>query len=157
MHLLLTRRTDKNTQQANAKLLEAFSDAYSRKNIEQIRVLLHPFGLYFGTTNMTVALNNFSKIFNGENGIKNKFHITFNEGISCDALPGEIILEIRCSDWDPFKSAIPWKSIGFGIEEDLEMNEVVHQFAFTFKDRKIFTIRTPKKAIELESPTIPLN
>jgi hypothetical protein len=34
---------------------------------------------------------------------------------------------------------------------------VIHQFAFSFKEGKIFTIRKPYKAIGLENPVIELN
>ena len=157
MHTLLNQRSDRHRQRSNAKLLDAFYNAYSDKNIERLSKLLHNYGVFFRSMNKRMALNYFQQLLFGANGIKNKFHITCYEGISCDSLPGEIVLEIRSSDWNPFSRDIPWNSKKFGDPEDSEMNEVVKQFAITIKDGKLFTIRTPDKCMDLDDPLIELN
>jgi hypothetical protein len=138
----------------NSKILAAFIKAYCNKSAGEIKNILDDNGKYFDGMNKEMALDYFLKIFNGPNGIKNKYHIVDMEGITCDFRPGEIMLEIRCSDLDFFESKIPWRSKNFGEQIDKEINEIVHQFAFTFRNDKIFTIRKPKKSISLDSPII---
>ena len=157
MHKALIHKISKNEQEANANILKAFAFAYASKDVHNIKNLLHTYGRYFGKMNKEMAVGYFFGIFNGPNGIKDKYHIVENEGVSCDHLPGEMVLEIRCSDWDPFSGEIPWRSKKFGDAVDHEMKEVIHQFAFSFKEGKIFTIRKPHKAIGLENPVIELN
>lgn len=67
-----------------------------------------------------------------------------HKGISIDHLPGEPVLELRVSYFDPFcdDSEIENK---FGDMPNLKFEESVFRFAFTFKDGLIFTIRIPKK------------
>jgi len=157
MHKALIHKISKNEQEANANILKAFAFAYASKDVQNIKNLLHSYGRYFGKMNKEMALGYFFGIFNGPNGIKNKYHIVENEGVSCDHLPDEMVLEIRCSDWDPFSGEIPWRSKKFGDAVDHEMKEVIHRFAFSFKEGKIFTIRKPHKAIGLGNPVIELN
>jgi hypothetical protein len=157
MNKTMIHKTTKNEQEANSQILKAFGSTYASKDVQNIKNLLHTYGRYFGKMNREMAAGYFYGIFNGPNGIKDKYHIVENEGVSCDYLPGEMVLEIRCSDWDPFSGEIPWRSKKFGDAVDQEMKEVVHQFAFTFKEGKIFSIRKPHRAIGLEDPVIELN
>ena len=157
MNKALIHKISKNEQESNANILKAFAFAYASKDVQNIKNLLHTFGRYFGKMNKEMAAGYFFGIFNGPNGIKDKYHIVENEGVSCDHLPGEMVLEIRCSDRDPFSGEIPWRSKKFGDAVDHEMKEVIHRFAFSFKEGKIFTIRKPHEAIGLGNPVIELN
>ncbi len=157
MNKTLIYKTPKAEQAINSRILEAFKSAYSSKDVQNIKHLLHDHGRYFGKMNKEMAAGYFYGIFNGPDGIKDKYHVVENEGVSCDHFPGEIVLEIRCSDWDPFSGDIPWRSKEFGDALDNEMKEVIHQFAFTFLDGKILTIRKPLKAVGLENVIINSN
>jgi hypothetical protein len=157
MNKTLIHKTPKTEQGLNSRILEAFKSAYSSKDVQNIKHLLHDHGRYFGKMNKEMAAGYFYGIFNGPDGIKDKYHVVENEGVSCDHFPGEIVLEIRCSDWDPFSGDIPWRSKEFGDALDHEMKEVIHQFAFTFLDGKIITIRKPLKAVGLENVIINSN
>ena len=76
--------------------------------------------------------------------IAEKYWMDVHKGISIDHLPGEAVLELRVSYFDPFcdDSEIENK---FGDKPNLKFEESVFRFAFTFKDGLIFTIRVPKK------------
>ena len=64
-----------------------------------------------------------------------------------DNKPGEVVLELRCSNFDPFTDNISIVDKAFGEKPDSSIDETIYRFAFSFKDEKIYSIRVPSKSI----------
>lgn len=129
----------------NSQLLETFQSSFSANSNASIIEILHPKGHFFGKMSRHRACGVFHTIFFGKNAITDKLWMDVNKGISIDHLPGEAVLELRLSYFNPFcddESEIENK---FGDKPNLKFEESVFRFAFTFKDGMIFTIRVPKK------------
>ncbi len=138
-------RITKQEQVNNAKLLSTFQFVFSANDFTNLKELLHPHGRFFGKMNREKVCGYFYSIFFGINGTSEKYHVQGLHGISLDASPGETVLELRCSEFDPFRDDCSLLEKNFGEKPDSRINESIHRFAFTFRDGKIFTIRIPKK------------
>ena len=129
----------------NSQLLETFQSSFSANSNASIIEILHPKGHFFGKMSRHRACGVFHTIFFGKNAITDKLWMDVHKGISIDHLPGEAVLQLRLSNFNPFcddESEIENK---FGDKPNLKFEESVFRFAFTFKDGMIFTIRVPKK------------
>lgn len=129
----------------NSQLLESFQSSFSANSNASIIEILHPKGHFFGKMSMYKACGVFHTIFFGKNTITDKFWMNVHKGISIDHLPGEAVLELRLSYFNPFCDDDSEIENKFGDKPNLKFEESVFRFAFTFKDGLIFTIRVPKK------------
>jgi hypothetical protein len=77
-----------------------------------------PTVFFFGKMNCDKACGYFHNIFFGKNGISEKFHMEINTGISLDNYPGEFVMELRCSCYDPFTDNISSVKKRFGEKPD---------------------------------------
>jgi hypothetical protein len=134
--------TDKIVSQ---RLLDTFKTIFSSTNFSHLKDILHNEGVFFGKMNRDKACGYFYNLFFNEGGTSEKFHIQFLRGITLDRYAGENVLEIRCSEFDPFTFDYAVINKKFGDELDLTINESIFRFAFSFKDDQIYTIRIPGK------------
>ena len=144
-------------QLVNTRLLTSFQFHFSSNDFYNLREILHPNGVYFGKMNREKACGYFHNIFFGKGGTSEKFHMEINTGIAMDRYPGEFVMELRCSCYDPFTDRITSVKKTFGEKPDPHIDESVYRFAFSFKDEKIFTIRIPGKCISDPKPFIENN
>jgi hypothetical protein len=141
------RRVSLEQQVINTQLLSDFEFAFSSNDCKNIFKMLHPDGLFFNKNNRYKACGVFFNIFFGEQCIDKNFHMEVNRGVTIDKFPGEVVLEFRSSDIDPFTNDVNLINKKFGEKPDQRIKEVVHVLAFSFKDNKIFTIRIPGKCV----------
>jgi hypothetical protein len=141
------QRCTEEEQKFNSRLLMTFECIFSANSFNNLKEILHPEGKYFEKMNRQKACGYFYNLFFGKDGSSEKFHMEVNRGISMDFKPGEIVLELRCSTFDPFCDNISITKKAFGTKPDPFINEKVYLFAFSFKDEKIFSIRVPKKCV----------
>ena len=80
-----------------------------------------------------------------------------NKGISMDDIPGEVVLELRCSDFNPFTDDAERLNKEFGEAPYLSINELIYRFAFSFKEEKISSIRIPRKCVSVINKVIQNN
>lgn len=146
----LVFRVSETEQFNNSKLLERFSIAFSANDPKSIREMLHPDGVFFGKYNNIKAAGCFYSIFFGEKGISELHHMTIRTGFTLDHLAGEVVLEFRSSNFDPFVDNSEDYSPRFGDKAYMSYEEVVYQFAFGFSGNKIISIRKPLKSISKE-------
>jgi hypothetical protein len=131
-------------RQANEKLLTKFSDAFnSAFNEAAMEKILHPNGRFFGNMNYIRAISAMRKKATGKNGIGDRFFKDTNYGIATDHKIGEVVMELRFSDFDPFIDE-DYPSYTFGDCSDYRFDELIIYFAFSFKDGKIYSIRIPR-------------
>jgi hypothetical protein len=147
MSTTIIQRVSLEEQILNTQLLSAFEYAFSSNECKNIYQLLHPHGIFFSKYNRQKACGVFHNIFFGAKRIDNIFHLEVNRGITIDNYPGEVVLEFRSSDIDPFTDDVNHMGKKFGEKPDKRIKEVVNVFAFSFKDNKIYTIRRPEKCI----------
>ena len=157
MKEIMILRVSELEQLLNTRLLTKFQYVFSANDCSSLIEILHPNGIFFGKMNCDKACGYFHNIFFGKNGISEKFHTEINTGISLDHYPGEFVMELRCSCYDPFTDSITSVKKTFGEKPDPLINESVYRFAFSFKDEKIFTIRIPGKCISDPKPFIENN
>jgi ketosteroid isomerase-like protein len=143
----LIQRFTKEEQQFNSRLLSTFETMFSANSFHNLKGILHEEGVFFGRMNREKACVYFYNIFFGDNGSSEKFNLEVNRGISMDNRPGEVVLELRCSNFDPFTDNVSIVDKAFGEKPDSSIDETIYRFAFSFKDEKIFTIRVPRKSI----------
>ena len=86
----------------NSQLLETFQSSFSANSNASIIEILHPKGYFFGKMSMYKACGVFHTIFFGKNAITDKLWMDVHKGISIDHLPGEAVLELRLSYFNPF-------------------------------------------------------
>jgi hypothetical protein len=132
---------------ANNLLLSAFETIFCANNYNKMKVFLHVDGCFFGRLNRDKACGYFYNLFFDEIGISKKNQIYSLKGISIDNIPGEIVLEMRCSDFGSFNADCSITKKQFGDQPDIKQNELVCRFAFSFKDCAIYSIRIPGKCI----------
>ena len=134
-------------QQFNSRLLSTFETMFSANSFHNLKGILHAEGVFFGRMNRDKACGYFYNIFFCENGSSEKFNLEVNRGISMDNKPGEVVLELRCSNFDPFSDNVSIVDKAFGEKPDFSIDETIYRFAFSFKDEKIYSIRVPRKSI----------
>lgn len=132
----------------NTHLLSTFITIFSASNFNNLKFIFHEDGVFFGNLNRQNAIGYFYNIFFSKYVSSKKNHIDINYGTTLDHLPGEMVLELRCSLKDPLSNDFTKKSNKLGDKADASIEEAVYRFAITFKDNKIFTIRIPSKYIE---------
>lgn len=154
MKTVLIQRFTEEEQQFNTRLLSTFETMFSANSFNKLKDILHSKGTYFGKMNREKACGLFFTIFFGKDGCNEKFHMEVNKGISMDHIPGEVVLELRCSDFNPFTDDADRLNKEFGEAPDSSINEIIHRFAFSFKDEKIFSVRIPGKCIPDSSSLI---
>ncbi len=131
-------------RKTNEKLLAKFSAAfYSFFDDTTMEKILHPGGRYFGNMNYIRAISLLHKKATGKNGIGERFFKDTNYGIATDHKIGEVVMELRFLDFDPFIDE-EYPTYAFGDPSDYRFDELVFYFAFSFKDGKIFSIRIPR-------------
>ena len=143
----LIQRFTKEEQQFNSRLLSTFETMFSANSFHNLKGILHAEGVFFGRMNREKACGYFYNIFFGDNGSSEKFNLEVNRGISMDNKPGEVVLELRCSNFDPFSDNISIVDKAFGEKPDYRIDETIYRFAFSFKDERIYSIRVPRKSI----------
>ena len=129
----------------NSELLQTFRSAFSSNCNTTMLEILHPKGHFFGKMSRHKACGVFHTIFFGKNSIAEKYWMDVHKGISIDHLPGEAVLELRVSYFDPFCNDDSEIENKFGDKPNLKFEESIFRFAFTFKDGLIYSIRVPKK------------
>jgi hypothetical protein len=130
--------SNRNEQEANSKVLKHFQYAFTSHELRAIEKLLHPQGVFFGKYSKMKAMGKFYTIFFGEDGIENLFHLSYSKGWSLHPFPGSEVLEIRCSDQNPFEGDVDIKN--FGEPADHKISEQVFRFCFQFKDGMIYRL-----------------
>lgn len=130
---------------ASTRLLSTFETIFCASNFNKMKGILHEDGCFFGRLNRDKACGYFYNMFFDEIGTSGKNQIYSIKGISVDQIPGEIVLEMRCSDFGPFNADCSIIKKQFGEKPNLEQNELVYRFAFSFKDNAIYSIRIPGK------------
>jgi hypothetical protein len=157
MKEVMISRVTELEQLVNTRLLTSFQFHFSSNDCYNLREILHPNGVFFGKMNREKACGYFHNIFYGKGGTSEKFHMEINTGIALDRYPGEFVMEIRCSSYDPFTDDIAMVKKPFGANPDPKIHESVFRFAFSFKQDKIYTIRIPGKCISDPKPFIENN
>lgn len=150
-------RVSETEQFNNSKLLESFSLAFAANDPKSIKEMLHQDGVFFGKYNYEKAAGCFYSIFFGEKGICSLYHMIIRTGFTLDHFAGEIVLEFRSSNYDPFADNPENYSPHFGDKANKTYEEVVYQFAFGFSGNKIISIRKPLKSIAKEIMLTRLN
>ena len=149
MKTVLIQRFTEEEQEFNSRLLSTFETMFSANAFNKLKGILHPEGTYFGKMNREKACGHFYNIFFGKDGCSEKFNMEVNKGISMDHIPGEVVLELRCSDFNPFTDDAEKLNKEFGEAPDLSINELIYRFAFSFKEEKISSIRIPRKCVSV--------
>ena len=144
-NIYITRTTNEE-QKENSRILKYFVYAFTSYNVKAIEEMLHPKGVFFGKYTKSKAAGKFYSIFFGTNGIHEMHDLHINKGLSVFPLPGSEVVEIRCSNQDPFSGSMLHKK--FGDKEDAIINEKVFRFCFEFKDELITRIEFSKSFIE---------
>ena len=129
----------------NSQLLETFQSGFSSNSNSTMMEIFHPKGHFFGKMSRHRACGVFHTIFFGKNAITDKLWMDVHKGISIDHLPGEAVLELRLSYFNPFCDDDSEIENKFGDKPNLKFEESVFRCAITIKDGLIFTIRVPKK------------
>jgi hypothetical protein len=128
----------------NEKLLKQFEACFDEHvNMAKLESILHPNGRFFGNLNCIRAMSHLRQLARGKHGVGQRFYREINYGIATDHRIGEIVIELRFSDFDPFTDN-ECPSYHFGDPADKRFNEVVFHFAFSFREGKIFSMRIPR-------------
>ncbi|MCE2681955.1 MAG: hypothetical protein ACK49D_12410 [Flavobacteriia bacterium] len=131
-------------RKANDLLLRKFNNAfYCGFDTVAMERLLHPCGRFFGNMNYIRAISYMRNKACGKNGIGERYYKYTNYGVATDYGMGEVVMELRFSDFDPFTDNED-PTHEFGVISDFRYDELIFHFAFTFKDGRIFSIRVPK-------------
>jgi len=131
-------------RKANDLLLKKFNNAfYGGFDTVAMERLLHPCGRFFGNMNYMRAISYMRNKACGKNGIGERYYKDTNYGFATDHGMGEVVMELRFSDFDPFTDN-EYPTHEFGDTPDFRYDELIFHFAFTFKDGRIFSIRVPK-------------
>ena len=157
MKNIQVNRISEDDRIANTRLLSSFELMFGSYHFKHILDVLHENGKFFGTMNRIKAGSYFYNLFFKEGGTSEKFHMEINRGITLDHIPGEPVLEFRCSVFDPFADEFERCKKPFGAPPDPTIKESVFRFAFSFKDELIYTIRIPGKCTHVIKPLIDNN
>ena len=128
----------------NNQLLIQFDNAFfCGFNVAAMERILHPCGRFFGNMNYVRAIAHMRNKALGKNGIGERYLKDTNYGVATDHRIGEVVMELRFSDYDPFTDT---EKIDheFGDQPDYRFDELVFYFAFTFKEGRIYSIRVPR-------------
>jgi hypothetical protein len=143
MHTTWIKQFAEEDQKVNSHTLFKFECAYSACDLYTLMDLLHPEGRFFERMSRDRACGFFQNVFFGREGTSKKFNLEICRGITTDAIPGENVVEFRSSNFDPFADDIAMLDKELGELPDKRIQEIVHRFAFSFKDHQIYTIRVP--------------
>ncbi len=138
-------RVTEDEQFINMRLLTTFEFIFSANDFHNLQGILHDNGRYFGKMNKEKACGYFYHLFFKKGGTSEKFQLHTLRGITLDHTPGETVLELRCSNQNPFIDDRAVEKRNFGEAPDTSIDEKVYRFAFSFKDEKIYSIRIPGK------------
>lgn len=138
-------QTTKEEQEANSRILKYFVFAFTAYDVKAIEEMLHPDGVFFGKYSKAKAAGKFYSFFFGSAGIHELHNMSINTGLSMFPLPGSEVVEIRCSNNDPYSG--PFSRKKFGEKEDSRIGEKVFRFCFEFKDELISRIEISRKYI----------
>jgi hypothetical protein len=131
-------------RKTNEDLLKKFSQLfYCNFDAAKMQKILHPSGRFFGHMNYIRAISFLRNKLIGKHGIGDRYFSEINYGVATDHKIGEVVMEIRFSDFDPFTDG-ETPSHAFGDCPDYRFDELIFYFAFSFKDGKIFAIRIPR-------------
>lgn len=145
--------------QQNFNLIESFIEAFQLANAEILDTILHDKGKYFGIKSKEQAIQKLQSFFTNE--LSDYVCYKFNLGISLNKLFYSPTTELRClNDLDDDKMNRAdhyYKNCPFGTPANLELDERVYYFCFSFKDNLINKIEIPTKYIDQFDPTISQN
>lgn len=138
-------------KRSNTQLIEAFTALFSAKNSKLLMDLFHPQGTYIAGRSKDALYGYFYEILETDLGVNLHFLAKVNHGFSSDRRPGEHVLEFRFVNYDPFTDFITEDDFASGKELgdpcNAKLKECVYHYALTFKDKKIYTLREPKKYV----------
>jgi hypothetical protein len=136
-------------QEANSRTLKFFTYAFTAYDVKSIEELLHPKGVFFGKYSRTRAAGIFYTFFFGADGIHELHSMSINRGWSVYPLPGSEVIEIRCSNCDPFSGNSSRKKLG--EPEDKQLGEKVFRFCFEFRDEQIYRIEVSRRYVSQDA------
>lgn len=134
--------TTKKERHLNSRKLNYFTYAFNSHDVNAICEMLHPKGMFFGKYTKERVAGVFYSFFFGKEGVQELHSVHINKGWSLSPIPGSEVLEIRCSDGDPFLESEVTKK--FGEPQDDAIGEKVFRFCFAFKDDLISRIEYSK-------------
>lgn len=140
-------RISEQEQLDNMTILNEFYLAFISGIIRNAGDFLHENGVFFGKWNKGRALGYLHQLIHNDVNLTSAEFVYFNLGFSNDNRIGERVIEIR------FVPIYEWNEEGyvksnFDSPANATLNETVYQFAVTFKDLKIFSLRHPKRSIK---------
>jgi hypothetical protein len=143
---LFIHKVTNNERKINEKLLKKFSQSFNIFfDSATMLQILHPCGRFFGNMNYIRAISFLHAKVTGKHGIGDRYYNEINYGVATDHKIGEVVLELRFSDFDPFTDDQD-PTHTFGEDTDCRFNELIFHFAFTFKEGKIYSIRIPRSS-----------
>jgi hypothetical protein len=149
MHQATIKRPSREEVETNNQLLKAFVALFSSKNYDEIVPLFHYNGRYFNRFTYATLNGYFFEVLKTRYGLREHFCMGVNYGFSTDETPGQVVVEFRFMDFDPFThpEANPNKNLAKQLGEpgDDDLKELVYRYALTFKDGKIFSLRHPQR------------
>jgi len=141
---LFIHKVTNEERKLNENLLHKFSQSFnSFFDNTKMQQILHPCGRFFGNMNYIRAISFLQTKATGKYGIGDRYFNEINYGVATDHKIGEVVMELRFSDFDPFTDDQD-PSHEFGDNSDYRFDELIFHFAFSFKDGKIFSIRIPR-------------